>query len=259
MKIIRFLKDNQEKTGLLKDDHIIELSCSTIQAINSKNIEEFQKDTNYKVEEVKVLSPTSPSKIVCVGLNYRDHAAELNMELPEEPIIFIKPPTSIVGHLDSIIYPSSSSQVDFEGEFGVFLSKEARKVKSENAADYIGGYTAVNDVTARDLQRKDGQWTRAKSFDTFCPIGPCIETDLDPMNQNISLKLNGEIKQKSNTKNMIFNVYELVEFISDIMTLKPGDVIATGTPPGVGPMNVGDTVEVEIDGIGVLKNFIKKS
>jgi 2-keto-4-pentenoate hydratase/2-oxohepta-3-ene-1,7-dioic acid hydratase in catechol pathway len=180
------------------------------------------------------------------------------MDLPEEPIIFIKPPTSVVGHLDDIIYPASSSQVDFEGELGIVLSKEARNVKSEDAADYIGGYTALNDVTARDLQRKDGQWTRAKSFDTFCPIGPCIETDLDPMNQNISLKLNGEFKQKSNTENMIFNVYELVEFISDIMTLKTGDVIATGTPPGVGPMNTGDTVEVAIEGIGMLKNFIKK-
>ena len=259
MKIIQFLKDNHEKTGLLEDDHIIELSCPTVEAINSKNIEEFQKDTNYKVEKVKVLPPVLPSKIVCIGLNYRDHADELNMELPEEPIIFMKPPTSVSGHLDNVIYPPSSSQVDFEGELGIVLSKEARSVKAEDAADYIGGYTALNDVTARDLQRKDGQWTRAKSFDTFCPIGPCIETDLDPMNQNISLKLNGEFKQKSNTKNMIFNVYKLVEFISNIMTLKPGDVIATGTPPGVGPMNVGDTVEVEVDGIGVLKNFVKKS
>jgi 2-keto-4-pentenoate hydratase/2-oxohepta-3-ene-1,7-dioic acid hydratase in catechol pathway len=259
MKIIGFLKDNHKKTGLLKGNNITELSCSTIESINSRNIEEFQKDTNYKVEEVNVLPPVSPSKIVCVGLNYRDHAAELDMDLPEEPIIFIKPPTSVAGHLDNIIYPSSSRQVDYEGELGIVLSKEAKNVKSEDAADYIDGYTIVNDVTARDLQRKDGQWTRAKSFDTFCPIGPCIETELDPMNQNISLKLNGEFKQKSNTKNMIFNVYELVEFISNIMTLKPGDVIATGTPPGVGPMNVGDTVEVKIDGIGVLKNFIKKS
>lgn len=259
MKIIQFLKDNHEKTGLLEDDHIIELSCSTIEAINSKNIEEFQKDINYKVEKVKVLPPVLPSKIVCVGLNYKDHAAELNMELPEEPIIFIKPPTSVIGHLDNVIYPASSSQVDYEGELGIVISKETKNVKAEDAADYIGGYTAVNDVTARDLQRKDGQWTRAKSFDTFCPIGSCIETDLYPMNQNISLKLNGEFKQKSNTKNMIFNVYELVEFISNIMTLKPGDIIATGTPPGVGPMNVGDTVEVEVDGIGVLKNFVKKS
>ena len=259
MKIIGFLKDNQEKTGLLEDDHIIELSCSAIEAINSKTINKSKKNVNYKVEDVKVIHPVLPSKIVCVGLNYKDHAAELNMELPEEPIIFMKPPTSVSGHLDDIIYPTSSSQVDFEGELGIVLSKEARNVKAEDAADYIGGYTAVNDVTARDLQRKDGQWTRAKSFDTFCPIGPCIETDLNPMNQNISLKLNGEFKQKSNTKNMIFNVYELVEFISNIMTLKPGDVIATGTPPGVGPMNVGDTVEVEVDGIGVLKNFVKKS
>lgn len=259
MKIIEFLKGNETKTGVLERNKITELSCSTLEGMNSKNIDKIKKDMIYNVEDLEIMPPVSPSKVVCVGLNYKDHAAELNMELPEEPIIFIKPSTSVVGHLDSVIYPTSSSQVDFEGELGIVISKEAKNVKSEDAADFIGGYTAINDVTARDLQRKDSQWTRAKSFDTFCPIGPCIETDLDPMNQNISLKLNGEIKQTSNTKNMIFNVYELVEFISDIMTLKPGDVIATGTPPGVGPMNIGDTVEVEIEGIGVLKNFIKKS
>ena len=258
MKIMRFLKDAQEKTGLLENNHVIELSCSCLEAINSPNIDELKKDKFYRVEDVKVRPPVLPSKVVCVGLNYTDHAAELNMELPEEPVIFIKPPTSVAGHLDNIIYPGSSNQVDYEGELGIVLSKEARNVKSEAAADFIGGYTVLNDVTARDLQRKDGQWTRAKSFDTFCPIGPCIETDLDPMDQNISLKLNGEFKQKSNTKNMIFNVYELVEFISSIMTLKPGDVIATGTPPGVGPMNIGDTVEVEIEGIGTIKNFVKR-
>ncbi len=259
MKIIQFLKDDYEKTGLLEDNNVIELSCSSLEAINSKNIDKFKKGVNCKIEDIKVRPPVSPSKIVCVGLNYRDHAAELNMDLPEEPILFIKPSTAVAGHLYNIIYPSSSHQVDYEGELGIVLSKEAKNVKSEDAANYIGGYTALNDVTARDLQRKDGQWTRAKSFDTFCPFGPCIETNLDPMNQNISLKLNGEIKQKSNTKNMIFNVYELVEFISNIMTLNPGDVIATGTPPGVGPMNIGDTVEVEIEGIGTVKNFIKKS
>lgn len=257
MKIIRFLKDSQEKAGLLEDNHVIELSCSIIEAIKSHNVNKFKKDKIYRVEDVTVVPPVSPSKVVCIGLNYKDHAAELNMELPDEPIIFIKPPTSIIGHLDNIIYPPSSSQVDFEAELGVVLSKEAKNVKSEDAAGFIGGYTALNDVTARDLQRKDGQWTRAKSFDTFCPIGPCIETNLDPVNQNISLTLNGEFKQKSNTKNMIFNVYELIEFISNIMTLKPCDVIATGTPPGVGPMNIGDTVEVEIEGIGLLRNFIK--
>ncbi len=259
MKIIQFLKDMEEKTGLLEDNQITELSCSSLEAINSKNVDKFKKDTSYKIEDVKIRPPVSPSKVVCVGLNYRDHAAELNMKLPEEPIIFIKPPTSVIGHLDSVIYPASSHQVDYEGELGIVLSKEAKNVKSKDAADFIGGYTVLNDVTARDLQRKDGQWTRGKSFDTFCPIGPCVETDLDPMNQNISLKLNGEIKQKSNTKNMIFSIYELVEFISNIMTLKPGDVIATGTPPGVGPMNIRDTVEVEIEGIGTIKNFVKKS
>ena len=259
MKIIEFLKGDEKKTGVLKDNKVTELSCSTLEAINSQNMDKIKKDMSYNVEDLKIIPPVSPSKIVCVGLNYKDHAAELNMELPEEPIIFIKPPTSVIGHLDSIIYPPSSNQIDFEGELGIVLSKEAKNVKSEEAADFIGGYTVVNDVTARDLQRKDGQWTRAKSFDTFCPMGPCIETDLDPMNQNISLKLNGEFKQKSNTKNMIFQVYELVEFISNVMTLKPGDVIATGTPPGIGPMNIGDAVEVQIEGIGVLKNFIKKS
>jgi 2-keto-4-pentenoate hydratase/2-oxohepta-3-ene-1,7-dioic acid hydratase in catechol pathway len=258
MKIIRFLKEMGEKTGLIEDNQVTELSCSTIDAINSQNIDNFKKDEIYEIEDVEIKSPVSPSKIVCIGLNYKDHAAELKMELPDEPILFIKPQTSVIGHLDSIIYPDSSSQVDYEAELGIILSREAKNVKAENAEDFIGGYTVLNDVTARDLQRKDGQWTRAKSFDTFCPIGPYIETDLDPMNQNISLTLNGEFKQKSNTKNMIFNVYELVEFISNIMTLKPGDVIATGTPPGVGPMNGGDIVEVEIEGIGVLRNFINK-
>lgn len=258
MKIIRFIDNGEEKTGLLENNSIIELSCSVIEAIKSSSIQKYIKDSTYKFEDIKIKSPVSPSKIVCVGLNYRDHAEELNMDIPEEPILFLKPSTSVIGHLDNIIYPNSSNQVDYEAEIGIMISKEARNVKSENAEAFIGGYTAFNDVTARDLQQKDGQWTRAKSFDTFASIGPCIETNLDPMSQDISLKINGKIKQKSNTKNMIFDVYELVEFISNIMTLNPGDVIATGTPPGVGPMNVGDTVEVEIESIGVLKNFVSK-
>lgn len=258
MKIIRFIKDGKEKTGLIEDNNIIELSCSIIEAIKSSSIQKYIKDSNYKFEDIKIKSPVSPSKIVCVGLNYRDHAEELNMDIPEEPILFLKPSTSVIGHLDNIIYPDSSNQVDYEAEIGIVISKEARNVKSENAEAFIGGYTAFNDVTARDLQQKDGQWTRAKSFDTFASIGPCIETNLDPMSQDISLKLNSEIKQKSNTKKMIFDVYELVEFISNIMTLNPCDVIATGTPPGVGPMNVGDTVEVEIEKIGALKNLVSR-
>ncbi|MBI5680979.1 MAG: fumarylacetoacetate hydrolase family protein [Methanobacterium sp.] len=257
MKIIQFRDDGKIKTGLLEDDYITTLLCSVTRAINSPEIDKFKNDVIYKVEDVKIKAPISPSKIVCVGLNYTDHAAELKMEIPDEPIIFIKPVTSLIGHLDSIIYPDSSSQVDYEVELGIVISKEAKNVKVDEAENFIGGYTVLNDVTARDLQQKDVQWTRAKSFDTFCPIGPCIETDLNPMNQEISLTLNGEVKQKSNTKNMIFNVYELVEFISDVMTLKSGDIIATGTPPGVGPMSIGDAVAAEVEGIGILKNIVE--
>jgi 2-keto-4-pentenoate hydratase/2-oxohepta-3-ene-1,7-dioic acid hydratase in catechol pathway len=258
MKIIQFRKDGKEKTGLLENNRVTELSCSTLEAISSLSIEKYKKNSIYKIEDIKIESPILPSKIVCVGLNYVDHATELNMDIPEEPIIFLKPATAVIGHLNNIIYPNSSKQLDYEAEIGIVISEEAKKVNEQGANEFIGGYTVFNDVTARDLQQKDGQWTRAKSFDTFAPIGPCIETELDPMNENISLKLNNVIKQNSNTKNMIFSVYELVEFISNIMTLKPGDVIATGTPPGVGSMNVEDIVEVEVEGIGVLKNYVKK-
>ncbi len=258
MKLISFMKDDMEKTGILNDDFITELSCSMVDAFNASNIDKFKKNETHELQEVKIKPPISPSKIICVGLNYRDHAKELNMEIPDEPVIFLKPPTSVIGHLDSIIYPDCSKQVDYEVELGVVISKEARYVREKNSGDFIGGYTVLNDVTARDLQRKDVQWTRAKSFDTFAPIGPWIETELDPANQNISLKLNNKMRQNSNTKNMIFEAEELVEFVSNIMTLKPGDIIATGTPPGVGPMNVGDVVEAEVEGIGILRNFVGK-
>lgn len=258
IKIIRFEKDGIEKTGVLNGNEITKLSCSMNKALEIPDISEFKVDECfYDINEVKILPPTIPTKVVCVGLNYIDHARELNMDLPDEPVIFIKPSTAVIGHLDPIKYPPSSNQVDYEVEIAAVISKEAFNVKEEDAYRYIAGYTVLNDVTARDLQSKDVQWTRAKSFETFCPIGPCIETDLDPSNQKISLRLNGEIKQDSSTKNMIFSVTELVEFISSIMTLKQGDVIATGTPPGVGPMNVDDEVEAEIEGIGVLKNFVK--
>lgn len=258
MKLISFMKDDMEKTGILNDDFITELSCSMVDAFNASNINKFKKNETHELREVKIKPPISPSKIICVGLNYRDHAKELNMEIPDEPVIFLKPPTSVIGHLDSIIYPDCSKQVDYEVELGVVISREARYVREKNSGDFIGGYTVLNDVTARDLQRKDVQWTRAKSFDTFAPIGPWIETELDPANQNISLKLNNKMRQNSNTKNMIFEAEELVEFVSNIMTLKPGDIIATGTPPGVGPMNVGDVVEAEVEGIGILRNFVGK-
>jgi 2-keto-4-pentenoate hydratase/2-oxohepta-3-ene-1,7-dioic acid hydratase in catechol pathway len=269
MKFIRFTANGEEKIGALNPDHddlITELSCNMIDALNASSTGAFEKafstgafenKKTYHLNNVKILPPVFPSKIVCVGLNYRDHAKELKMEIPDEPVIFLKPSTSVIGHLENILYPPSSNQVDYEAELGIVISREAEKVNEKDVSDFIGGYTVLNDVTARDLQRKDTQWTRAKSFNTFCPLGPFIETDLDPYHQNISLRLNGEVKQSSNTENMIFGVEELVEFISNIMTLKAGDIIATGTPPGVGSMKVGDVVEAQIDGIGVLKSFIK--
>lgn len=259
MKFIRFTVNGEEKIGTIKPEHnnqITELSCSIIDALNSLSTIKFETKKIYDIETVKILPPVYPSKIVCVGLNYRDHARELQMDLPDEPVLFIKPASSIIGPSDPIIYPSSSKEVDYEVEMAIVISRETKDIKRSQAEEYIGGYSVLNDVTARDLQRKDVQWTRAKSFDSFCPIGPCIETHLDPTNQEISLRLNGEIKQNSNTRNMIFSHTELIEFISGIMTLMPGDIIATGTPPGVGAMEVGDVVEAEVERIGVLQNVV---
>jgi 2-keto-4-pentenoate hydratase/2-oxohepta-3-ene-1,7-dioic acid hydratase in catechol pathway len=210
----------------------------------------------YSMDDVKVLPPCTPTKIVCVGCNYVEHARELNERIPDEPILFIKPPSSILASGEDIVYPGQANQVDYEAELAVVIGKRARNVKADKAKYHILGYTCFNDVTARDLQRKDVQWTRAKSFDTFSPVGPFIQTDVDPTNLKIKARLNGVVKQDSNTSDMIFNVYRLVEFVSNVMTLETGDIIATGTPPGVGPMNRGDTIEVEIENIGTLKNKI---
>lgn len=208
--------------------------------------------------EVKVLPPAAPTKIVAVGLNYKDHAIEMGRDLPEEPRLFIKPSTSVIGHRDKIIYPAHmSSHVDYEGELALVIRKKARHVEEGEALDYVLGYTCLNDVTARDLQARDIQFTRAKGFDTFAPVGPVIETDLDPSGLEISTYLNGERKQHSNTKNLLFSVPRLISFISKVMTLLPGDIISTGTPAGVGPMKRGDTVEVEIEGIGRLTNYVE--
>ncbi len=210
----------------------------------------------YRMEDLKVLPPCTPTKIVCVGCNYVEHAKELNERIPDEPILFLKPPSSLLAHGGNIVYPKQTKRVDYEAELAIVIGRRARHITAEKVKDHIAGYTCFNDVTARDLQRKDIQWTRAKSFDTFSPIGPFIATDVDPLNLNIKARLNGEIKQNSNTSDMIFNVYKLVEFISGVMTLEAGDVIATGTPPGVGPMKPGDTLEVEIENIGTLKNKV---
>jgi len=199
-----------------------------------------------------------PSKIIAVGLNYKDHAAELHMEIPKYPIIFIKPPTSVIQNGESIIYPPESNEVHYEGELAIVIKDRIRNISIEDADVHIAGYTCANDVTARDLQRADIQWTRSKSFDTFCPLGPMIVSNIDPTNLEIITRINGKERQHSNTRQMIFNVYSLVSFVSKIMTLLPGDIIITGTPPGVGPIFPGDTVEVEIEGIGILKNRVTK-
>jgi 2-keto-4-pentenoate hydratase/2-oxohepta-3-ene-1,7-dioic acid hydratase in catechol pathway len=209
------------------------------------------------LDEVKLLAPVAPSKIVCVGRNYREHAAELGNKMPDEPLLFLKAPSAVIASGEQIELPAGSQQVEHEGELGVVIGRRAHKLSNDDdPLNYVFGYTCVNDVTARDLQRKDVQFTRGKSFDTFCPVGPWIETELDPANAAVETRLNGEVKQKGNTAEMAFPVAFLIRYISAIMTLYPGDLIATGTPAGVSRMKHGDTVEVEVAGIGVLRNQV---
>jgi 2-keto-4-pentenoate hydratase/2-oxohepta-3-ene-1,7-dioic acid hydratase in catechol pathway len=197
-----------------------------------------------------------PSKIVAVGRNYADHARELGNEPPSEPIIFLKPPSALLPHEGTIIRPPQSQRVDHECELAIVIGKRAKNVKADRWRDFVRGFTCANDVTARDLQKKDVQFTRGKSFDTFCPLGPHIETDLDPADLSLVTRVNGEVKQNGRTSKMIFPCSVIVEFITGVMTLEPGDVILTGTPSGVGPLQSGDTVEVEIEGIGTLRNHV---
>jgi 2-keto-4-pentenoate hydratase/2-oxohepta-3-ene-1,7-dioic acid hydratase in catechol pathway len=252
MKFLRFMVDGRVLHGFIENQTVNEIDCNILTP--PKNLEVLN---SYQQDLVKILAPVKPSKVVCVGLNYRDHAHELGMDIPDEPIIFLKPPTSIIGHLEPIIYPPPTNELHYEVELAAIISKPAKNVNKGEASEYIAGYTILNDITARDLQRKDVQWTRAKSFDTFCPIGPFIENNMDPQDQRISLEVNGDTKQESSTSNMIFSVAELVEFISSIMTLETGDLIATGTPPGVGVLEKEDVVEAIVDGIGTLKNMVK--
>jgi len=249
MKFGRFKKDDKVFYGAVEGDYVREITGDIFGQYTILNKKSALK-------EVETLAPCVPSKIIAVGLNYRLHAEEVNMELPEEPILFLKPPTAVIGPEQNILYPAMSKRVDFEGELGVVIGRKCRSVSVEQAPDYIFGYTCFNDVTARDLQKKDKQWTRAKGFDTFAPMGPFIETDFDPANALIETYLNGEKKQFGSTSDLIFPVFFLVSFISHVMTLLPGDVIATGTPSGIGPMQVGDVVEVRIAGLGTLRNRV---
>jgi len=251
MKIVRYQDGSLVKYGVIEKE--------TIREMEGDPFSHFHLTSKVKkVGEAKLLSPCLPSKIVALGLNYRDHAEEVKLPIPDKPLLFIKPSTSVIGPGEAILYPKMSKRVDYEAELAVVIGKVAKNVSEEKAADYILGYTCLNDVTARDLQPKDGQWTLSKSFDTFSPIGPWIVTDMDPYQLEISSYLNGERRQHSNTKNLIFGPRQLVSFISWAMTLLPGDVIATGTPSGIGPMAIGDQIDVVIEGIGTLSNHVVK-
>lgn len=215
-------------------------------------------DDTVPLSEVRLLAPIIPSKVVCVGRNYVEHAEELGSEVPEEPLLFMKPSTAVIGPGDPIRLPPESRRVDHEGELAVVIGRLCRRVSEEDAFGFVLGYTCGNDVTARDLQQKDGQWTRAKGFDSFCPLGPWLETELDPSDVEIATRVNGETRQRSRTSNMIFRPPTIISYASQVMTLLPGDVILTGTPSGVGPLSPGDRVEVEVEGIGVLANEVMR-
>jgi 2-keto-4-pentenoate hydratase/2-oxohepta-3-ene-1,7-dioic acid hydratase in catechol pathway len=247
MRIARFEHDGTILYGYVEDDGIRVAIGDPFSGLVST-------ETKLPLSAVKLLAPVVPGKAVCVGVNYRAHASEFGHEIPQSPILFIKPKTALIGPNDTIEYPAMSKHVDYEAELTVVIGKKARFVPAARAGEYILGYTCGNDVTARDLQPKDGQWTVAKSFDSFMPLGPWIVTDIDPSDLGLRAILNGKVKQDSRTSNLIFSVPKLVEYISTVMTLEPGDVIMTGTPSGVSPMRTGDEIIVEIENIGSLAN-----
>ncbi len=249
MKFARFEKDGRSVYGIVEGDRVM--------ALRGTPFGKHEKSgPPLPLSSVKLLAPCEPSKIVCLGLNYADHAKETGQKLPESPLLFMKPSTAVQDPEGPIVYPRMSSRVDYEAELGIVISKTASHVPEHSWREYVLGYTCLNDVTARDLQARDGQWTRAKGFDTFAPIGPVITDEVSPDDLAIECRVNGAVKQKSRTFQLIFKPSFLVPFISQVMTLLPGDVIATGTPSGISGMNVGDVVEVEIEGIGVLRNRI---
>lgn len=250
MRVIRYIdKENKINYGWLDEDRI--------GLIEGNIFGEFRRlEPSISIKNVRILAPIVPSKIICVGRNYVEHAREQNVELPETPLIFLKPPSAVIANNENIVIPPQSQQVEHEAELVVIVGRQGRWIPVEECSKYILGFTIGNDVTARDLQHKDLQWTRGKGFDTFCPIGPWIETELDPADSLITCRVNGELRQMGSTREMVFSVNHLLAYISTIMTLEPGDAIFTGTPAGIGPLTQGDTVEVSIEGIGILKNSV---
>ncbi|MGB7210063.1 MAG: fumarylacetoacetate hydrolase family protein [Pyrinomonadaceae bacterium] len=247
MKICRFSKDGNVRIGIVEGEEI--WVCDT----------ELRKTQElWYLDEVQILAPAQPSKIVCVGRNYAEHAAELGNEVPKEPLLFLKAPSSLIASGEPIVIPSQSEQVEHEGELAVVIGRTCKSLSDDDdPLKYVLGYTCLNDVTARDIQRRDVQFTRGKSFDTFCPIGPYIETELSVTDIRVTTRVNGIVKQDGRTSQMVFAVDFLIRYISNMMTLLPGDVIATGTPSGVSKLSSGDVCEVEIEGIGVLSNPVK--
>ncbi|MFZ2097709.1 MAG: fumarylacetoacetate hydrolase family protein [Anaerolineales bacterium] len=226
--------------------------------IDGSPFSEFQRaEATLPLDTVQLLAPIIPGKIICVGKNYAEHAKEMISEIPTTPLLFFKPPSSVIGPQQTIFLPPQSQQIDHEAELAVVIGKRGRWIAPDESSNYIFGYTVGNDVTARDLQRKDGQWTRSKGFDTFCPLGPWIETEFNPVDAMITCHVNGELRQMASTHDMIFHIDQLIAFISSIMTLEPGDIIMTGTPAGISPLQQGDIVEVAIEGIGKLQNPVE--
>jgi len=251
MRFVRFQHNGDSpRCGWLHEDQVGEIQGDLFGSYR-------RRKTTLPIKDVRLLAPTTPSKIICVGRNYVDHAKELGNDVPKVPLIFLKAPSSVIANGEAVLLPLQAAQVEHEGELVAVIGKRGRNITAEAAKEYILGYTIGNDITARDLQKTDGQWTRAKGFDTFCPFGPWIDTDFDPSDALITCRVNGQMRQLSSTRDMIFNIGALIAYISSVMTLEPGDLVFTGTPAGVGALKPGDVVEVEIDGLGVLKNPVK--
>ena len=249
MRIARFSHEGEVAFAVLEDDTLAEIAAHPFGPITFTG-------RRVPLADVRLLAPVLPSKVVAIGRNYAEHASEMGGDVPEQPLIFLKPSTAVVGAGDSIGYPPSSQRVDYEGELAVVIGRLCRDVPESRAAEVVFGYTCGNDVTARDQQRADGQWSRAKGYDTFCPLGPWIETDLDVSDLRVTTTLNGAVKQDGRTAQIVHKIPSLIAHITACMTLLPGDVILTGTPAGVGPMQVGDEVGVEVEGIGRLVNRV---